>query len=156
MVNHKITHHITSMGVCHNLSFKSGWSFFVMLRTLVMLVLISLIYCACFPDSNLTFIASYATNNEKPQDNAKKILSNPKWTRTIVVILETIAAWKDGNPHAENKLEIRNFLYFIESIIIFSSCVMSQTKNRINNGFILIQFLKYNCKLSCIKENTFS
>ncbi len=68
----------TSNGVCQSLSFRSGWSFLVILKTLVMLDLISFIYCACFPDSNLTFIASYATNNENQQDNAKNILSKPK------------------------------------------------------------------------------
>ncbi len=72
------------------------------------------------------------------------------------MILETIAAWKDGNHHAENKFDKRNFLHFIESIVIFINCVISPTKNRINIGFTLIQFLKYNCKLSCINENTFS
>lgn len=153
IINHIITHHNTSIGVCQSLSFSIGWSFLVILKTLVILDLISFIYFACCHDSNLTFIASYATIRANPQEKAKNMLSNQKYIRIIVVMLVTIPAWKDGNHHAENILDVWNFLYLIESTIILINCIINHTIIKINNGLILIPPLKYISRLSCIKEN---
>ena len=127
MVNNipKIIHHATSIGVCHNLSLRSYIVsdfeyFFVFLsdkNTSVISDLISLMHCACLPDSNLTFIASYAINNAKPQDIANITLSNQYSSHAIIVTLDAIHVWKDGKPHAANKLHVANHLIFTESII---------------------------------------
>ena len=88
-MNEIIIHHATSIGVCQSLSFKGNLSSLFRPHNKAMLKLerISFIHFACFPDSNLIFIASYATNNEKAKHTANKTLLNHSLNRTIVVTL---------------------------------------------------------------------
>ena len=101
-------HHKTSIGVCHNLSFsgflKSSIINLSSNNTWLKLKRISFIHLACFPDSNLTFIASYAINNENAKHTAKIKLSNHSLNQAMVVTLVANPEWKDGNHQAANIL----------------------------------------------------
>ena len=88
-MNDIIIHHATSIGVCQSLSLSGNLSSLFRPHNNAALKLerISLIHFACFQDSNLTFIASYATKNENAKHMANKILLNHSLSRTIVVTL---------------------------------------------------------------------
>ena len=104
---------------------------------------ISLIHFACFPDSNLIFIASYATKSEKAKHTANSTLLNHSINHTIVVTLVANHEWNDGNHHAAKMLVKLNFFILIESIITFISCIITHTIARINIGFRKIPVEKY-------------
>ena len=88
-MNEIIIHHATSIGVCQSLSFNGNLSSLFKPHNNAVLKLerISLIHFACFHDSNLTFIASYATNRANAKHTANNKLLNHSLSRTIVVIL---------------------------------------------------------------------
>lgn len=148
---HKTIPQSTSIGVCHNLSLRSYMVsvleyFFVFLsdkNTSVISDLISLIHCACLPDSNLTFIASYATNNAKPHDIANITLSNQYSSHAIIVILDAIPVWNDGKPPAANMLHVANHFNLIESTITLINWIKNHTIHTINSGFIWNHCEKY-------------
>lgn len=70
---------------------------------------ISLIYCACFPASYLTFAASYQNKKANVKQMAKYILSNQYSSHTSVAILDEIPLCTDGNHPDFRKLEKLNF-----------------------------------------------
>ena len=88
--------------MCQSLSFSGNLSSLFKFHNSAALKLerISLIHFACFPDSNLTFIASYATNRENAKHTANSMLLNHSLNRTIVVTLVANHEWKDGNHQA--------------------------------------------------------
>lgn len=156
-INEIIIHHATSTGVCHNLSFsgtlKSLFLFLSLSKISLKLERISFIHLACFHDSNLTFMASYATSTENAKHTANNKLSNQFSSQTIVVTLVAKAVWNDGNHHAEIILEYIIFLCFIESITNFNIWTKNPTTMTIKSGFHSIHFSKY-CKiLYFIKSN---
>ena len=120
-MNDIIIHHATSIGVCQSLSLSGNLSSLFRPHNNAALKLerISLIHFACFHDSNLTFIASYATSNENAKHTANSILLNHSLNRTIVVTLVDSPEWNDGNPHAAKILVKLNSFILIESIITF-------------------------------------
>lgn len=140
-----IIHHATSIGVCQSLSFNGNLSSLFKLHNNAELKLerISLIHFACLPDSNLIFIASYATNNEKAKETANSTLLNHSLNRTIVVTLVANPEWNDGNPHAAKILVKLNSFILIESIITFNTWIENQTTPSIKIGFRLIPHEKY-------------
>lgn len=99
--------------------------------------LISFMYCACFPASNLTFAASYQNKNENVKQMAKYMLITPYSNPTSVVMLLLNPLWTDGNPPDFQKLANDNFcLCESMSTTTFMPWIITPTNSGIENAGI--------------------
>ena len=89
-------------------------------------------------------------SNANPHAIAKITLSNQYSNRAIIVTLEAIHVWNDGNHHAANMLHVANHLNLIESTITLINWIKNQTIHTIKSGFICNPCEKYCDILSCI------
>ena len=130
--------HITSIGVCHSLSFSFdffcwGW---IIRKFSCKSLLIAFKYSACFHVWYLTFIASYAKSMEKVRAIANDTLKIQSASNAKTVTLLATHVWKDGNHH-DIKIWSRQTLFStIESMIIFMNCIITQTRRTIKIGGI--------------------
>ena len=121
--------HITSIGVCHNLSFSFDFLCSLIKKFSWRSLLIAFRYSACFHVWYLTFIASYANSIEKVKATAKDTLQIPSANKARTVTLLATHVWKDGN-HQEINIWSRQILFStMESIIIFTNWIIIQTSS---------------------------
>ena len=129
--------HITSIGVCHNLSFSLDFLCSLIKKFSCRSLLIAFKYSACFHVWYLKFIASYAKSIEKVKAIAKDTLRIQSANNAKTVTLLATQVWKEGNP-PEMKMWLRQILFStIESIIILTNCIITPTRSTMNIGGIL-------------------
>ena len=129
--------HITSIGVCQSLSFSFDFLCSVIRKFSWRSLLIAFKYSACFHVWYLTFIASYAKSIEKVRAIANDVLQIPSANNARTVTLLATHVWKDGN-HPEINIWSKQTLFSTkESIIIFITWIIIQTRRTKKIGGIL-------------------
>ena len=129
--------HITSIGVCQSLSFSFDFLCSVIKKFSCKSLLIAFKYSACFHVWYLTFIASYAKSMEKVRAIANDTLKIQSASNAKTVTLLATHVWKDGNHHEMNIWSRQILFSTIESIMIFTNWIITQTNSTKKIGGIL-------------------
>ena len=129
--------HITSIGVCHNLSFSFDFLCSLIRKFSWRSLLIAFRYSACFHVWYLIFIASYAKSIEKVRAMANDMLRIQSANSANTVTLLATHVWKDGNHHEINIWSRQILFSTNESMIIFTNCIIIQTSSTRKIGGIL-------------------
>ena len=126
--------HITSIGVCQSLSFNFDFLCSLIRKFSWRSLLMAFKYSACFHVWYLTFIASYAKSIEKVRAIANDTLKIQSANKAKTVTLLATHVWNDGN-HQDMNIWSKQILFSTkESIMIFITCIITQTRRTIKIG----------------------